>query len=686
MSARITVGIDVGGTFTDVVALVSGRVVTLKTPSDRDDPASAVLRGLDGLAERLGMPARELLAQTDLVHGTTLGLNTLLTRRGARTGLLCTSGFRDILEMRVGYKDHPYEYARGAPIPLVERRLRLPVRERVDAAGATVVPLVEEDVRETCRRFAAEGVDAIAICFLWSFLAPEHELRAAEICREELPGAYVTTSWDVLPELREYDRVSTTVLNAYVGPQVGAYVARLELLLGAAGHRGSLHYLQSNGGMASGEEIARVPVRTLLSGPAAGPWLGRTIAAAAGCPDAIVVDMGGTSFDASVITGGEIRRTHPTDIDSVRVGLPIVDIRAVDGGGGSIAHIDAGILRVGPDSAGGDPGPAAYGRGGTQPTVTDANVVLGVYAEGPLAGGVELTREPARQVLAALGDELGLDAERAAQGIWQVLTMNLARAVREITVAEGHDPRDYTLVAGGGAGPAHCCAIAEELDIRSVLVPRSAPTLCALGGALSDIVYESRRSLPLLLDAPGTAEAVDGVLSEIEEQIRASLAEEDHDGATVRIERWLELRYPDQLWELPCAVEDLPVTDASLTGAAELFHARHAELYGFAEPGSTCELVSVGVRIAVAPDRVPLTWPEPAEATWEPTGSRPMALVFSGEPLGQVPVYASDRAPLEVALEGPALIVDEQTSLLVAPGWTCRLERYGAFLLERGGS
>jgi N-methylhydantoinase A len=684
MSAAIPIGVDVGGTFTDIVApTATGELVALKTPSDPSDPAGAVLRGLGQLAEALELGLGEMLGRASIVHGTTMGLNTLLTRSGSRTGLICTDGFRDILEMRTGHKENRYDLAQAPPEPLVPRSLRLPVRERVAATGEVLAPLREEDVREACRTFAAEGVEAVAICFIWSFMEPAHELRAAEICRELLPEAYITTSWDVLPEIREYDRVSTTVLNAYIGPLVGAYVEDLENQLSLAGHEGVVHYLQSNGGMASGAEVTRVPVRTLFSGPSAGPAVGRMFSVASGSENTIVVDMGGTSFDASVVTAGEIRRTRPVDLDGVRIGLPMVDIRSVDGGGGSIAREDAGILRVGPRSAGAVPGPASYGFGGTEPTVTDANLLLGVYGAGQLAAEVSLDDEAARTVIGQLGDSLGVSSPEAAVGVWQVLAVGLAQTVREITVAEGVDPRRYTLVSGGGAGPAHCCAIAEELELREILVPRPAATLCAFGALIGDIVYEARRSLPVLLDENADIGAVATAIGEMEEQVLGHIREGGGDADEPRIERHLELRYPDQIWEIPVRLEAGEITAEMIDEACDEFHQRHYDLYGFADQNEVCELVGLGVRAVAERDLPEFSWPASPASEWQLLGSRLIAAGVAGDAAVDVPVYDGSAAPLDTRIYGPAVVADSNTSIFVGRGWSCELRDYGAFQLLR---
>lgn len=698
MAERFVLGIDVGGTFTDVVGLDrGGRPLMFKVPSRPDDPASAVMQGVEAFAAGVGVPVAAMLSDAHLVHGTTMGINTLLTRTGARTALLTTSGFRDMLEIRVGYKEERYELDLEPPVPLVPRRLRLPITERLGSDGEVVVPLDEEGVLAACEFMVAEGVQAVAICFLWSFLDPSHERRAADLCRQVLPEAFVTTSWDVLPEIREYNRVSTTVLNAYVGPRVVQYVGELTARLEENGFGGTLHFLQSHGGVAHADEVMRVPVRTLMSGPAAGPAVAGFFAGQAGIENAICIDMGGTSFDASVVTAGEVRQSRPVEIDGVRIGLPMVDVHSVGGGGGSIAWVDTGILRVGPSSAGSVPGPASYSLGGTSPTVTDANMVLGIYSPGPIAGGLSLDGGPAEAVIDGLATEIEVGRIEAADGVWRVLTIDLAQAIRDITVAEGRDPRDYVLVVGGGSGPVHCCAIADELGIDRIMVPKAASTLCALGAIVMDVVYELRRSYPMQLSGRFDVEAIDTAFGQLERDLIGMLQGERLAGdrttidrqvglryreEEIHVHRGLELRYREQLWEImvpmASASIDLDTIDEVIGG----FHERHHEIYTYSEPDNVCELVSLAVRATVPRQLPDLDWDLGTHDRWVRLGERS---VRHRDRFVASPVLDGRRAPVSVPVEGPALIREELCTVFVEPGWTCTLDAHGAYSLSRIG-
>ena len=696
MAERFVLGIDVGGTFTDVVGLDrGGRPLMFKVPSRPDDPASAVLQGVEAFASGVGVPVGSMLADAHLVHGTTMGINTLLTRTGARTALLTTSGFRDMLEIRVGYKEERYELDLEPPVPLVPRRLRLPITERIGSDGAVVTPLDEDGVLAACGLMAAEGIEAVAICFIWSFLDPSHELRAAELCRQALPGAFVTTSWDVLPEIREYNRVSTTVLNAYVGPRVTSYVGELTGRLEGRGFGGTLHFLQSHGGVAHADEVIRVPVRTLMSGPAAGPAVAGFFARRAGIDNAICIDMGGTSFDASVVTGGTVRQSRPVEIDGVRIGLPMVDVHSVGGGGGSIAWVDTGILRVGPSSAGSVPGPASYSLGGTSPTVTDANLVLGVYSPGPIAGGLSLDGGPAETVIDGLAGEIGVDRIEAADGVWRVLTIDLAQAIRDITVDEGRDPRDYVLVVGGGSGPVHCCAVADELNIDRILIPKAASTLCALGAIVMDVVYELRRSYPMQLSGTFDVEAIDTAFGRLERDLIGMLQGEGMAGEPttidrrvglryreeeIHVDRGLELRYREQLWEIMVPMESASIDMDTIDDAIDTFHERHHEIYTYSEPDNVCELVSLAVRATVPRQLPDLDWDLGDHDAWVQLGERS---VRHRDRFLTAPVLDGRKAPVSVPVEGPALIREALCSVFVEPGWTCMLEPHGAYSLIR---
>jgi N-methylhydantoinase A len=486
------IGVDVGGTFTDLFLWSEDdRVETCKVLSTADDPSVGVFNGLCSLAESKGLSIEEFARSTRLiVHGTTVTTNAVLTRNGARCGLLTTEGVRDALEMRRGIREEQYNNRYENVVPLVPRRRRLPVGGRLDFRGEEITPLCIEDVREAADALGREGVSAVAICFLHSYASPVHEEKAAAMVRDILPEAHLSVSSTVLPTIRFYDRVSTTVLNAYVGPVLRDYMKSLTGRLAEAGFGGVLLIMQSNGGVALPDLTLERAATTLLSGPAAGPRAAAAVAGLHGREDCILVDMGGTSFDACLVRDGAATMNSEGEIDRLRIALPMLDITTIGAGGGSIGWIDAGgLLRMGPESAGASPGPACYGTGGTRPACTDADLVLGYLNPEFFAGGkMSLDTARARETIREhIAEPLDLDVEEAAAGMYRVINANMAHGVREITVKRGVDPREFPMVVAGGAGALHACMIAHELEIPRLLVPLTASTLCATGMLLCDL-------------------------------------------------------------------------------------------------------------------------------------------------------------------------------------------------------
>jgi N-methylhydantoinase A len=559
--ARLRLGVDVGGTFTDLVAVSEGRIVTAKVPSTPSDQSEGVLAAV----EASGLDLRGC----DLRHGTTVATNALLERKGARTGLLTTEGFRDVIE--IGRQNRPslYDLARDRPPPLVPRELRFAVRERMGLDGS-IEPLDEESVRHAAEQLGE--VDAVAICLLFAYLYPEHERRVGELVREALPGAHVSLSSEVLPEFREYERFATTVADAYLGPVLGAYLRRLEERLGE-----EVLVMQSSGGVLPLAEAAGHAAAAVLSGPAGGAVGAAFVARACGYEDALTLDMGGTSTDVALVVGGEVATTTETVVGGVPIRLPAVDVHSVSAGGGSIAWLDeGGAVRVGPRSAGADPGPAAYGLGGSEPTVTDANLVLGhLPDEARLGGRIELRRDLAEEALA----RAGLDAE----GVVRVANAEMARALRVMSVERGVDPRGLALVAFGGAGPMHACALADDLGIGTVLVPRASGVLSALGLAISDVRRDSLR-------------AVHKPVGDLAEGDFSSLG-----GG----ERSADLRYRGQAAELTVPADDLGVI-------ADRFHEAHERRHGYRMEDEPVEVVNVRVA-AIVPTEKPELEAEPGE-------------------------------------------------------------------------
>ncbi len=694
----LRVGIDVGGTFTDFLVVrddgrsdgeqpAAGSLETarvFKTPSTPDDPSRGLLEGLGEIAASYGLTLAELARRIDtIVHGTTVTTNAVLTRTAAKTGLLTTSGVRDALEMRRGVREEQYNNRYTNVAPLVPRHLRLPVGGRLDRNGVEVEPLVEADVVAAAAVLAREGVDAVAICFLHSYADPAHERRAAEVLRERLPGAYLSVSSSLLPAIRFYDRVSTTVLNATVGPKLRGYIDALVRKLDGIGFGGVLRIMQSNGGVVAPEVVRDRAAMTLLSGPAAGPRAGAFYAAIHDLPDCITVDMGGTSFDAALLRGGQPLFVTDGEIERLRLALPMLDIHTVGAGGGSIGWLDeGGLLRMGPQSAGAQPGPACYGRGGERPTCTDADAVLGYLPPAEFAGGrIRLDVEAARRAIEThLARPLGMTVEQAAVGMARVIDANMAAGVRAVTVRRGLDPRELPLVVAGGAGPQHCCAICTELEIPLFLVPRQSSIFCAAGMLMSDLVHDDVRSLPGRLDQipPGKLNAmIEEMIASLRETLRAEHVAE----ADMAFSASLDLRYVKQHHEVNVAFPlGAPIEEIDIPAR---FHREHDRLFGYhlGEQGTPIEVINLRLRAIgrVVPPSFPSLPKGGADASPAKKGMR-RVWVPERQAFAEVPVYDADRMRHGMRLDGPAVVDQANTSLFLSAAYGLACDRFGNFV------
>jgi N-methylhydantoinase A len=671
MSYRI--GVDIGGTFTDVVAVAQdGRVIEAKVPSQHDHPEDALVAALEEIAQATASDGlQQLLQQTTIVvQGTTVAINAVLQKTGARTGLLCTRGFRDALAIRLGYKEERYVFPYAPPPELVSRELRLPVTERVDKDGRVRIALAEAEVEAAASSFAAAGVEAIAVCFLWSVANREHERRAQEILCRALPGVFVTKSSDVLPRVREYNRTSTTVLNAYVGPVVRRYVERTETRLRQLGFRGRIRYMQSNGGLAEAAEVKERPVLLLVSGPAAAPAAGLRYERLAG-QNFITVDAGGTSFDACLVHGGRPATRSVADIEGYRIATPLIDVNTLGSGGGSIASVDDGLLRVGPESAEANPGPACYRRGGDRPTLTDAHVVTGLLNPTDLLGGrFKIDRQLAVEAIdQAIARPLGLDVDRAAAGITEIVNRKMADAIREITIRRGHDPRDYALVVGGGAGGLHAARLAAELGITRLVIPRIASELCAFGAAVADIRHDYTRSHVGDADRADFG-AVSAVFAELENTARNALTDEGVEDDAISFQRSLDLRYRDQVWEVPVDITDLDLdTQTAAKEVQQRFHEMHEKLYQYSQPDYPCELISITLTALAATTELAVR-PNTATSHGAPAPSAFRPVQFDPTtPAEPTPVFAGSSFRHAVTVDGPAIVEEPNTTIVIPPGW-----------------
>jgi N-methylhydantoinase A len=673
--ATYRIGIDVGGTFTDLVAVdESGVAVLAKSASTPDDPSIGVMDGLDELAKVLKLDRATLLARTQrIVHGTTVATNALLERKGAKVGLLTTEGHRDLIEMREGLKEDRYNLRMTAPEPLVPRYLRLGVRERMRADGEVHTPLDHRSLDAAIAALKQEGVTAVAIAYLHAWRNAAHEQATVAAVRKAMPRAFVTASSEVYPQIKEYERISTTIVNAYVGPIVETYLARLDERLKAAGFEEQLFIILSHGGVAPVAEAVRLAAATVLSGPAGGVAGSRYAAQLLGVANLIPFDMGGTSTDISLIRKSAPAVSIERGIAGQRIALPSLDIVTLGAGGGSIARVDAGgVLHVGPESAGASPGPACYGRGGSEPTVTDANVVLGYLDPAQFLGG-RMTLDPKASAAALdrLAGQLRLDREAAAAGVFRVINGRMAEGIRLVSVRRGVDPTGFALLAFGGAAGLHVTSVARLLSMHRVVVPRVAAVLSAWGMLATDIRYELTRSH--IGDASAMqADALRKVFQSMEKEGRARLAA-TFDGP-VEAHASADMRYGEQIFEINVPLDGIDWKSRSLVAdIAERFHRRHEELYTYALRGQ--DVVLVNARQAVI-GKLPSPPREPEIAA----GRAPEPVRRQRVHLGswrEVPVYKFEALARDAGLEGPALVESDTTTVLLQAGDTARVTAHG---------
>ncbi len=658
------IGIDVGGTFTDLVAIdAAGGTTLAKVPSTPDDPSVGVLDGLTALAARLGHDRAALLAQTErIVHGTTVATNALLEHKGARLGLLTTEGHRDVIEMREGLKDDRYNLRLPPPEQLAPRHLRLGVRERLRADGRIETPLDMASLTTAIDILRDARVEAVAVCYFHAWRDPSHERLTREALTRALPDAYVSLSSDVLPQIKEFERVSTTIVNAYVGPVLSRYLARLEARLSEAGYRGPTLIIQSHGGVAPIAEAGRLAAGGVLSGPAGGVAGSVHAAKLAGTPDLIPFDMGGTSTDICLVVDGEATLVRDRKIGEHRIALNSLDIASIGAGGGSIARVDAGgILHVGPASAGAMPGPACYGQGGTQATVTDANLVLGYLdAERFLGGERRLDKAAAEAAIDRVAATLGITRLAAAHGIHRIVNTNMAEGVRLVSVRRGVDPRRFALFAFGGAAGLHATDIARQLDLRRVIVPRVAAVLSAWGMLATDLRFEIARSHisdTRALDGGAVKRLFDEMEAEGLARLRASF-----DGPA-RATRAVDMRYGEQVFEITVPLGDVDWSVADpLPQIVERFHQRHEALYTYAMPDQESVLVNARVTVAGILEELPQEPSLPAAPPAAPLATR--SIYLDGGSV-TAPVYAFDGLAPEQTIPGPAIVESAMTTVLL---------------------
>ena len=693
-------GIDIGGTFTDLVLMdEGGNISTAKAPTTPGELEKGVFDAVGVAAQAQGLGPEELLSRvTAFGHGTTQATNALIERTGATTGLITTRGFGDTLALQrlMGFTagipvEHLGRYSRRRyPDPIVPRRLVREVRERVDQAGRVLVPLDEESVRSAVRELIDAGVQTFAVALLWSFRNPAHEEQVGSIIREMAPDAFVSLSCQVSPIIGEYERTATTVLNSYLAPKVANYLDRIENLLRDRGFRGKFNVLNSAGGVVPAREAARKPLLLVASGPAGGVMGSLQLAQEIGHHNIITTDMGGTSFDVALVVDGKPLVSGTHEVGGYHLNTPVIDIRAIGAGGGSIARVQAGLLRVGPDSAGAMPGPVCYGRGGKLATVTDADLVLGILDPHNFLGGrMKLDLEGATAaVREQIAEPLGMSVEAAAAGIRRVVDGHMADTLREVTIGRGHDPRDFVLLAYGGAGPAHCIGYGAELGVPRILVPATSMAHSAYGALASDIQQSAERSL-VLRAGGGTRdpwegldyESINTVFAELEERCVAAMEQSGFSRDELQVARTIDMRYRRQTHDLMVPVPDGPMTAAVARKLVEMFEESYEAVYGkgagFRFAG--IELTTFRV-VAVGRTRKPSIRKPSAMSAPKPERRRifePTTLAWT-----KADIFQWLELPAGFGATGPVVIEHPETTVYIGPGQSARLDDAGNLSID----
>lgn len=684
-----TIGVDVGGTFTDLI-FMDGEARTLdihKVPTTPDDPSRGVIDGIKALCAMNGASPDQI---DHVFHGTTTATNAVLEADGARSGMITNEGFRDVLHIGRHQRVEHYSIMQELPWqnrPLIQRRYRKTVSGRlVPPTGAELVPLNEEEVRAAAQELLASGVDSVAICFLFSYLNPAHELRAKEIVQEVMPEAFVTTSASISPQFREFERFTTAALAAFVGPKVGRYISDLGAALQGLGVKGSLRIMASNGGVATPQMVTQNPALTLMSGLVAGVLGGGWVGAQCGRERLITFDIGGTSADIGISVDGVFAETdaRSTFIAGFPLLMPMLDIHTIGAGGGSIAYVDkGGAFRVGPQSAGAVPGPAAYGKGGTAPTVTDANLVLGRLEPSDFLGGaMTLDAAASEAVISQLADDLGMDKMEAAEGVLTILNANMANAIRSRTVQKGIDPRSFALVAMGGAGPLHGAEVAGLLQIPEVIIPPYPGITSAMGLLTADLKYDTIRT-QFQVSSSCDLDRINADLSEMEAELAQRCAADGVAPKDVTLMRFADLRYVGQGYELKINVAGGALDTASLAAIWESFHAAHAAEYGHAFVDSPIEVVNLRVTAVghlAKLDRLPT----PAKGTLADAFVTTRDSVFRKDGVLQAletTVYRRDALPANVPFQGPALLLQKDSTTVVPPNSSACVDASGSIII-----
>ncbi|MEH7121147.1 hydantoinase/oxoprolinase family protein [Neobacillus vireti] len=685
---RYMVGVDVGGTFTDITLVdsYSGTINNHKVPSTPDDPSRAIMTGVVQILEMNEIPVTEVRY---LAHGTTVATNALIERKGAKTGLLVTDGFRDLLEIGRQTRPSLYDLFKEKPEPVIPGHLRLEVEERLNADGEVHKAFNRGSLINSINKLKDEGVQSIAVCFLFSYLNPKHEKLAVEEIRNIFPEAYVSASHQVVPEFREYSRLSTTAINAYLGPVMQTYMENFQNSVKEVGIPVDPYITQSNGGIISIQESVSNPVRTAVSGPAAGVVAAKNLAELTGYKNMITFDMGGTSADFSLIEDGEPKVSMDREIEGFPARIPMLDIYACGAGGGSIAYLDnGGALKVGPESAGSFPGPAAYDRGGTRPTVTDANVILGrLNPDGILGGRMVLDVDASKQAMEEhICKQTNLTVNEASMGVLSVVNANMARAIRLISVEKGYDPREFTLVSFGGAGGLHCGALARELNIPRVLIPPSPGTFCSLGLLVTDIRSDYVRS-SLQVAASESMYMIRQLFEEMEQEGSAMLAKENVEEQNRRFVYGIDMRFKGQNYEITIPVEYKDLLEDSVYKIVERFHEQHERIYGYSNKNGLVEFVNYRLTaLGELPKASLEKFEEQDGRKVKPTSFREVYFSEVDKPgYYSTAIFNRDDFVPGDQIKGPAIIEQMDTTILILPRQTMIVDPYRNLLINTFG-
>ncbi|MFY0610048.1 MAG: hydantoinase/oxoprolinase family protein [Hyphomicrobiaceae bacterium] len=668
-------GVDVGGTFTDFFLIddASGETWVHKVNSTPDDPSRAILQGIEALAPE--MPD----GLAFLAHGTTVATNALIQRRGANVALITTDGFRDLLEIGRQTRPKIYDLKIDNPEPLVARQLRFEITERIDGKGEIDTPLAKAELDGVIEKIKASGADAVAVCFLFAFLNPRHEQIVGDALREKLPDIEISLSSDIQPEFREYERFSTTVLNAYLQPLVSRYMNNLADTLKERAHDAKIGISQSSGGLMSIDRAAAVPIRTALSGPAAGVIGAIALGRLSQHTNLITFDMGGTSTDVCLVRECQAEVAYARNVADFPVRMPMIDIHTVGAGGGSIAYLDRdGLLKVGPRSAGAVPGPACYGLGGTEPTVTDANLVLGRLPAELVGGGMQLDTTKAKEAVATIADKLGLGVTGTARGIIRIVNSNMVRAIRAVSVERGYDPRRFTLTAFGGAGALHAVEVARELDMPSILVPPAPGILCAEGVAAADLeeAFVATCRTPL-------SEALTDVeahMHRLQQEAAIWFTREDVPQPLQRVSTTFDMRYVGQNFELSVPIDDSVRKTLDPDQLCDDFFVSHKTKYGHFDPEAAIEIVNV--RVVARQIRTPLERKAPSNRDRDTTSGAQYPVWFNADEPHETALVDRTTLQSDTVLNTPAVITQFDATTLLPPGYTLRVVPGGSILIE----